>query len=139
MRALCRVLEHSVSETYTIYSSGHAFKQGGSAVRRTGGALLAPLSVAVVAVLGMVFNRTRARITDQTFFLGVLQGRAARRLGALRADDTKGFANSPNALDAAVAFASDLGWDPAMSGPTPVSQHVFLVLGMLSGVGWAAS
>ena len=108
-------------------------------MRRAGGVLLTPLSVAVVAVLGMVFSRVRVEITGQTLFPGVLQGNAGDKPSVLREDDTRRFTNSLNGLGAAVASPSDLGWDPAMSGPTPVSQHVFLVLGTLSGVGWAAS
>ena len=35
-------------------------------MRRAGGALSVPLSVAVVAVLGMVFSRVRAKIIGET-------------------------------------------------------------------------
>lgn len=103
-RTLYRVLACSVGEAYNTYSFSQAFKQGGSAVRRAGGALLTPLSVAVVAVLGMVFNRTRARITGKTLFFGVLQqGHAGGKPGVLQEDDTKRSANSLNGLGSAVA------------------------------------
>lgn len=108
-------------------------------MRRAGGVLLTPLSVAVVAVLGMVFSRVRVKITGQTLFPGVLQGNAGDKPSVLREDDTRRFTNSLNGLGAAVASPSNLGWNLAMSGPTPVSQWVSLVFGTLSGMGWAAS
>ena len=109
-------------------------------MRRAGGALLTSLSVVVVVVLGMVFSRVRVKITGQTLFLGVLQGNAGDKPSVvLREDDTKRSTNNLNGLGAAVAFPSDLGWNFAMSGPTPVSQWVSLVFGTLSGMGWAVS
>lgn len=109
-------------------------------MRRAGGALSVPLSVAVVAVLGMVFSRVRVKITGQTLFLGVLQVNAGDKPSVvLREDDTKRSANNLNGLSAAVASASDLGWNLAMSGPTPVSQWVSPVVGTFSDLGWAVS
>lgn len=108
-------------------------------MRRAGGALSVPLSVVVVVVLGIVFSRVRVKITGQTLFPGVLQGNAGDKPSVLREDDTKRFTNSLNGLSAAVASPSNLGWDPAMSGPTPVSQHVSLVVGTFSDLGWAVS
>ena len=137
--ALCRALACSVGEAYNTYSFSQAFKQGGSAVRRAGGVLLTPLSVAVVAVLGMVFSRVRVKITGQTLFPGVLQGNAGDKPSVLREDDTRRFTNSLNGLGAAVASPSNLGWNLAMSGPTPVSQWVSPVVGTFSDLGWAVS
>lgn len=108
-------------------------------MRRAGGALSVPLSVVVVVVLGIVFSRVRVKITGQTLFLGVLQGNAGGKPGVLRKDDTKRSTNNLNGLGAAVASPSNLGWNLAMSGPTPVSQWVSLVFGTLSGMGWAVS
>ena len=108
-------------------------------MRRAGGALSVPLSVVVVVVLGIVFSRVRVKITGQTLFLGVLQGNAGGKPGVLREDDTKRSTNNLNGLGAAVASPSDLGWNLAMSGPTPVSQRVSPVFGTLSGMGWAVS
>lgn len=108
-------------------------------MRRAGGALSVPLSVAVVAVLGMVFSRVRVKITGQTLFPGVLQGNAGGKPGVLREDDTRRFTNSLNGLGAAVASPSNLGWNLAMSGPTPVSQWVSPVFGTFSDLGWAVS
>ena len=108
-------------------------------MRRAGGVLLTPLSVAVVAVLGMVFSRVRVKITGQTLFLGVLQGNAGDKPSVLREDDTKKSTNNLNGLGAALASPSDLGWNLAMSGPTPVSQWVSPVVGTFSGMGWAVS
>ena len=128
-----------MGEAYNTYSFSQAFKQGGSAVRRAGGALSAPLSVVVVVVLGIVFSRVRVKITGQTLFPSVLQGNAGDKPSVLREDDTRRFTNSLNGLGAAVAFPSNLGWNLAMSGPTPVSQWVSLVFGTLSGMGWVVS
>ena len=108
-------------------------------MRRAGGALSVPLSVAVVAVLGMVFSRVRVKITGQTLFPGVLQGNAGDKPSVLREDDTRRFTNSLNGLSAAVASPSNLGWNLAMSGPTPVSQWVSPVVGTFSDLGWAVS
>ena len=108
-------------------------------MRRAGGVLLTPLSVAVVAVLGMVFSRVRVEITGQTLFPGVLQGNAGDKPSVLREDDTRRFTNSLNGLGAAVASPSNLGWNLAMSGPTPVSQRVSPVFGTFSDLGWAVS
>lgn|GEM_PF-1435574 len=109
-------------------------------MRRAGGALSVPLSVAVVAVLGMVFSRVRAKIIGQTLFPGVLQGNAGDKPSVvLREDDTKRSTNNPNGLGAAVASPSDLGWNLVMSGPTPVSQWVSPVVGTFSDLGWAVS
>lgn len=108
-------------------------------MRRAGGALSVPLSVAVVAVLGMVFSRVRAKIIGQTLFPGVLQGNAGDKPSVLRQDDTKRSTNNLNGLGAAVASPSDLGWNLAMSGPTPVSQRVSPVFGTFSDLGWAVS
>ena len=128
-----------MGEAYNTYSFSQAFKQGGSAVRRAGGVLLTPLSVVVVVVLGIVFSRVRVKITGQTLFLGVLQGNAGGKPGVLREDDTKRSTNNLNGLGAAVASPSDLGWNLAMSGPTPVSQRVSPVFGTFSDLGWAVS
>ena len=109
-------------------------------MRRAGGALSVPLSVAVVAVLGMVFSRVRVKITGQTLFLGVLQVNAGDKPSVvLQEDGTKRSANNLNDLGAAVASPSDLGWNLAMSGPTPVSQRVSPVFGTFSDLGWAVS
>ena len=108
-------------------------------MRRAGGVLSVPLSVVVVVVLGMVFSRVRVKITGQTLFPGVLQGNAGDKPSVLRQDDTKKSTNNLNGLSAAVASPSNLGWNLAMSGPTPVSQWVSLVFGTLSGMGWAVS
>ena len=129
----------SVGEAYNTYSFSQAFKQGGSAVRRAGGALSVLLSVVVVVVLGIVFSRVRVKITGQTLFLGVLQGNAGDKSSVLREDDTKRSTNNLNSLGAAVASPSDLGWNLAMSGPTPVSQRVSPVFGTFSDLGWAVS
>ena len=108
-------------------------------MRRAGGALSVPLSVVVVVVLGIVFSRVRVKITGQTLFLGVLQGNAGDKSRVLRQDDTKRSANNLNGLSAALASPSDLGWNLAMSGPTPVSQRVSPVFGTFSDLGWAVS
>lgn len=108
-------------------------------MRRARGALLVSLSVAVVVVLGMVFSRVRVKITGQTLFPGVLQGNAGDKPSVLREDDTKRSTNNLNGLGAAVASPSDLGWNLAMSGPTPVSQRVSPVVGTFSDLGWAVS
>lgn len=109
-------------------------------MRRAGGALLTSLSVVVVVVLGMVFSHVRVKITGQTLFLGVLQGNAGDKPSVvLREDDTKRSTNNLNGLGAAVASPSDLGWNLAMSGPTPVFQRVSPVVGTLFGMGWAVS
>lgn len=102
-RTLYRVLACSVGEAYNIYSFSQAFKQGGSAVRRAGGALSVPLSVVVVVVLGIVFSRVRVKITGQTLFPSVLQGNAGDKPSVLRQDDTKKSTNNLNGLGAAVA------------------------------------
>lgn len=101
--ALCWTLACSVGEAYNTYSFSQAFKQGGSAVRRAGGALSVPLSVVVVVVLGIVFSRVRVKITGQTLFPSVLQGNAGDKPSVLREDDTRRFTNSLNGLGAAVA------------------------------------
>ena len=112
-------------------------------MRRAGGVLSVPLSVplsvVVVVVLGIVFSRVRVKITGQTLFLGVLQGNAGDKPSVLREDDTRRFTNSLNGLGAAVASPSNLGWNLAMSGPTPVSQWVSPVVGTFSDLGWAVS
>ena len=108
-------------------------------MRRAGGALSVPLSVAVVVVPGMVFSRVRVKITGQTLFLGVLQGNAGDKPSVLREDDTKRSTNNLNGLGAAVASPSDLGWNLAMSGPTPVFQWISPVVGTFSDLGWAIS
>lgn len=109
-------------------------------MRRAGGALLTSLSVVVVVVLGMVFSRVRVKITGQTLFPGVLQGNAGDKPSVvLRKDDTKRSTNNLNSLGTAVSSPSDLGWNLAMSGPTPVSQWVSPVVGTFSDLGWAVS
>lgn len=109
-------------------------------MRRAGGALSVPLSVAVVVVLGMVFSRVRVKITGQTLFPGVLQGNAGDKPSVvLREDDTKRSTNNPNGLGAAVASPSDLGWNLVMSGPTPVFQRASTVFGTFFDLGWAVS
>lgn len=108
-------------------------------MRRAGGALLTSLSVVVVVVLGMVFSRVRVKITGQTLFPGVLQGNAGDKPSVLREDDTKRSTNNLNGLGAAVASPSDLGWNFAMSGPTPVSQRASPVFGTFFDLGWAVS
>lgn len=109
-------------------------------MRRAGGALSVPLSVAVVAVPGMVFSRVRVKITGQTLFPGVLQGNAGDKPSVvLREDDTKRSTNNPNGLGAAVASPSDLGWNLVMSGPTPVFQRASTVFGTFFDLGWAVS
>ena len=109
-------------------------------MRRAGGALLTSLSVVVVVVLGMVFSHVRVKITGQTLFLGVLQGNAGDKPSVvLRKDDTKRSTNNLNSLGTAVSSPSDLGWNLAMSGPTPVSQWVSPVVGTFSALGWGVS